>query len=144
MAYTSPTVADMKLFYPRFAAVNDAIIADALAQAAAMVDMTWAEIDFTTAQRLYAAHVLTIGGFGTGQEAVGYANGMGVFQSIRTGSLSLNKGSRADAGTEAMGEFGRTTFGQSYWALLMRNKAGARVVVPGYRGPSGYAKDAPL
>ena len=86
MAYTAPTAADLKARFPAFAAVDDAVVDAALAEAGQRVDEGWLEADFATARLLYAAHVLTMDGQGASTET-----GMAGVKRIKVGPLELER-----------------------------------------------------
>lgn len=122
MPYVAPTPADLKARFPKFVGVDEAIIATALVEAARLVDESWPEADFALGRMLYAAHVLTLDGHGAGTEAQLNAEGVGDFQSIRLGSLSLSrfaKDSGGSSGSAFLDMLKATTFGQRFWALAL-------------------------
>lgn len=127
MAYDAPTAADLKLRHPAFAGVADAVVNDALDQAAGRVGTNWPETDFATARILYAAHVMTLDGHGAGTEATQNAKGLGGFQTVRSGSLMLQQFDRSEA-DERMGEYGSTSYGRRFWHLMARCFAGPVVI----------------
>lgn len=122
MARVAPTRADLKARFPKFAGVDDAIIDAALAEAARLVDDSWPEADYAPGRLLYAAHVLTLDGFGEGTEAQLNAEGVGDFQSIRLGSLSLSRFSKDAAtqtGSATLDVWNSTTYGKRFYALAL-------------------------
>lgn len=121
MAYVRPTPADLKTKLPKFEPVGDPIVQLALDEAARSVDETWTEGDFANAQIYLAAHILTMDGHGGGAEAEVFANGMGSFKSMSSGSLSLSRGDKATGDGDA-GLYGATSYGQRFWELAMRNQ----------------------
>lgn len=126
MAYVTPTPADLKAMHPKFAAVVDQVVADAIAEGEGRVDDTWLERDRRPAVMLYAAHVMTMNGHGSGTEAQLAADGLGEFQSIRSGGLSVTRFERGrDAGT-----LGSTSYGKRFRELLRLNHGGPRAVPP--------------
>jgi hypothetical protein len=116
MAYTAPTVEDFKEAYPAFDGVDDEVVENALAQAALQVDDTWlSQEDFTQGRMLYAAHVLTMGGSGTSQEAQ-----LGSFKRLKLASLELER-----AGGDAVaGSWTATSYGVSFLQLQRQNRPG--------------------
>ncbi len=128
MPYIAPSVADFQSRFPRFAATGPVAVQSALDEGARSVDETWTEGDFAMGRMLYAAHVLTLEGFGEGAESQAMAQGMGVYSSMTSGSLSLTRagGSSSGGGGMASG-FGSTSYGLRFLALLRRNFAGVAV-----------------
>lgn len=127
---TPATPADVRATLPAFAAVGDAVIQTWLDRAARVVDGSWAEADQVHAQILLAAHLMTLNGVGTGAEAEMAASGALGFKSMRSGSLSLDRGD-AGAGDAAMGEYGSTAYGRQFYPLLRANRGGPRVTASG-------------
>ena len=110
--------------FPAFAAVATDTLASALAEGATRVDGTWTPGDYPLGVMLYAAHVLTLDGFGAGAEAaVGAAGAFGM-QSFQAGSLTLSR----RAGNASDGVLGETTYGRRFLALLKVNQPA--VLVP--------------
>lgn len=117
---TTPVAADLVARFPTFAAVPAGTIALALAEAALRVDTTWTAGDYPMGVLLYAAHLMTMDGLGTGAEAaLGAAGALG-FSSLRAGSLSLDR--RAVAGDDAGNLLAETTYGRRFLALLRINQ----------------------
>lgn len=132
MAYVAPTPADLKARFPKFAAVDDAVIQTALDEAARQVDETWLEGDFAMARMLYACHVMTMDGLGAGAEAKGFANGTNDFKVIKSGALTLERGSSSSSsgggGNPAYDLLMSTSFGRRFAGLLQQNQGGAIVL----------------
>lgn len=140
MARTPPTPADLKARLPRFAAVADATIQLFLDEAATSVDDTWTEGDFAIARILLAGHLMVLEGIGGGAEAESQAQGMGVFKTMKSGALTLDRGDGPAAGGEDMGVYGQTSYGQRFWQLLARNQAGP--ISTGCAGNIGISPNA--
>lgn len=134
MAYVLPTPADLKLHFKAFAAVDDAVVQFNIDRAARSVDQTWTEGDYTTAIELLACHYLVLAGEGTGAEAEANANGLGGFSMIRSGQLTLQRGSGAGGGygDDVPAPWNKTTYGQQYWYLLRQNRPRGAVAVSDY------------
>ncbi len=128
MAYTAPTAAEFKSRFPAFVNVADATIDIALGDAALMVDDSWdSQADFTAGRLLYAAHILTLDGHGSGAEAQAASAGTLGFRSMKSGQLTLERFS-SRAGGPAGGRLNAlemTTYGVRFLALLKRNRTGA-------------------
>lgn len=121
MPYVAPTIAQLKTRFPVFSTVADEVLQAALGEAANRVDTTWREEDFQTAQLLYAAHILTTDGHGTGREAKFAALGDAGISQIKISSLSvsMNKG-----GTETVkfsSTLAKTSFGKRFLDLMRLN-----------------------
>ena len=126
MPKIQPGVADLTARFPTFAAVPAPTLAAALAEAAIRVDTTWTDGDYALGLMLYAAHVLTLDGQGTGAEsALGAAGALG-FTHLQSGPLTLARGNVA--GPDAASAISATTYGRRYLALLRANKPA--VLVP--------------
>lgn len=143
MAYNAPTAADLKAKYPAFANVPDATVALYITDAGRLVDASWTDGDYATGIMLYAAHLMTLSGLGAGAEAQVNAQGLAGFKSIRSGSLSLERGSTSGA-DGVPSEFAGSQYGAQFFALLKRNKpavavanGGAPSLSEGYGYPLG-------
>lgn len=146
MAYVAPTPADMKARFPRFVAVPDNIVQQALNEAARQVDETWTEGDFAMGRMLYAAHVMTLDGLGAGTEAELLAEGVEAFQEIKLGSLQLkrfDKDSRTN-GNDYLDLLASTSYGRRFLATLKQNAGGPVMASGGSAQPSSHlARDWP-
>lgn len=122
--FTVPTPAQMIVQLPTFADVDAEALRFALDEAATKVTPDWKEADYRRGILLYAAHSLTLDGHGTGTEAELQREGLGEFQSIRTGGLAVSRFDRrgVPSGLEA------TSWGRRYKALLRLNTGGPRVL----------------
>lgn len=121
MPYVVPTASDLVARFPAFAAVPEATITGAIAEAQNRVDQTWLPQDFGIALMLLAAHTMTLDGLGTGAESAAAAAGALGFQSMRSGSLSLDRRSSPTSrpDTSLLNE---TTYGRRFLALLRVNQ----------------------
>lgn len=128
MAWTAPTAADLKARFPVFVAVDDVVVDGALAEAALQVDESWvSEADFRLGRMLYAAHVLTTDGLGTGPEAVAAAQGTLGISRMRSGTFEIQRATAA-SGTAASGELGTTSYGRRFSDLARLNHPAVLVV----------------
>jgi hypothetical protein len=145
MAYTIPTAADLKAYYPAFASADnstvDLYIARVSGASGADVDQTWSEGDYAPGIMAAAAHRMARGGvLSSSSAAGGAAAGIDRFAS---GSVDIRF--NQDAVKQAIGGGWRSTsYGLDYLELLSRNKAGPRVVAGGTvfgcnDGFNGYA-----
>lgn len=121
MAYTAPTATELKAKYPAFAAVADDTVTLYIVDANRMVDETWTEGDYATAIMLAACHLMVLSGIGAGAEAQVNAQGLSGFQSIRSGSLSLSRGSASDSGGVPK-DLAGSVYGQQFYYLLKKNR----------------------
>lgn len=144
MAYTSPTYADFVALYPRFAEVPEATFNLYLAKAQAKVGENWLEKDYATAQELYIAHLMTVEGLGTGVESELGGAGLQGIRSLRSGALSIEKDSGADAASAVYGELGSTSYGRRFIALARLNFPAVAAAAICATEPSHLAKDWPL
>ncbi|MBY0298992.1 MAG: DUF4054 domain-containing protein [Methylobacterium sp.] len=127
MAYTPPSVADFKLRFPAFDAVDDARVAGFLDDAATVADDGWSDADRRKAVMLQAAHDMTTRGIGTGAEAeLAKAGALG-FKSFRSGQLQLD---RSDSAAAAAGgdPLAGTAYGAELLALIRSRFPGVMVV----------------
>ncbi|QTH19785.1 DUF4054 domain-containing protein [Rhizorhabdus wittichii] len=123
MAYTAPTPADLKMRYPAFAAVGDAVIQYWLDDALRFVTDCWIEDDRAAAMMAYAAHQMAMNGLGGGI-AGDLPAGLTRF---RSGAMDVAF-SDAAAARSAAGGYGATRYGQEFALLQRRSKGGARLV----------------
>lgn len=120
MVYVVPTPANLRARFPTFAAVSDDAIQGALDEAARRVDTTWPEADYRTGRLLYAAHILTMDGFGSGTET----QLMG-FRRIKVSSLELEREPGPTATAQALTA---TSYGRRFLELLALNFGGPVLV----------------
>lgn len=127
MSYTDPTPAEFKTRFPKFDAVVDATVELFLEEAQTYVSDAWVtQADYTQGQFLYAAHLLTLDGFGVGAEAEFATAGLLGFKSITSGKVSVTR----DAGesSTASGTLTQTQYGKRFKELQTRNISGGRIV----------------
>lgn len=132
MPYVLPTIANLKERFPIFASVGDPILQGALNEGANKVDTTWREVDYQNAIMLFAAHVLTIDGHGTGREAKFAALAEAGISSIKISSLaiSLKKGG-SEGSSKSYGTLSSSSYGKRFLDLMRVNHP-AVVVVNGH------------
>lgn len=121
MAYTQPTAADLKLRFPDFAGVDDAVIEYWLTDACLTVTDAWIEADRAPAEMSLAAHNMALNGVGAGSDMTGLA-GAGV-SSFRSASLSVSFDASTVAAATA-GGYGATRYGIAFRTYLRRNTGG--------------------
>lgn len=132
MAFTAPTAAEFKSRFPAFVNLAAATIDIALgsSEAALMVDDSWnSQDDFTKGRMLYAAHVLTLDGYGSGAEAQAASAGTLGFRTMKSGQLTLERFSSPSRGSSGgkMDPLEMTTYGVRFKALLYANRPHALV-----------------
>lgn len=120
MSYVVPAPADLRARFPAFAAVPDDAVQGALDEAARRVDTTWPEADYRTGRLLYAAHVLTMDGLGSGTET----QLMG-FRRIKVSSLELEREPGPTATAESLTS---TSYGRRFLELARLNFSGPLLV----------------
>lgn len=123
--YTAPSPAQMAVQMPAFASVPTEALRTALAEGAAKVSEDWKEADYRRGIMLYAAHSLTLDGHGAGTEASLAREGLGDFQSVRSGGLAVSRFERR-GGTPTGLE--STSYGKRFAHLQRLNFAGPRVI----------------
>lgn len=130
MVWAPPTIAEFKARWsPRFDAVADGPIQAALDEAALQVDETWVdEPNYRQGILLLAAHILTLDGYGTGAEAEAGAAGASGFKVMRSGQLTLERFTAADAGGGDEGVLATTSYGRRFLDLLKRNIPAVAIV----------------
>lgn len=116
--------------FPAFAGVSPASVAVWHGQAVMLITESLtaclgSRADMAT--MLLTAHYLTLAGLGTGTEAQMAAQGMAGFKSIKSGSLSLDRGDISTKG----GEMGTTSYGARAWAMISPCLTGPRVTGTG-------------
>lgn len=120
--YVEPSAANLIFVFPEFATVPKERIDYYLERAARAVDTNWSEGDFGHARMLLAAHLMTMNGIGDTAEARSVASGAVQFKSIRSGSLSLDRGDTA----ATAGAFETTRYGREFKTLRRMNRGGPR------------------
>jgi hypothetical protein len=128
MTYTLPTADQLQAAFPAFADVPDATVDFWIERAARMVDTTWMEDDYQFAIMLLACHYMVGIGLGTGAQAQANLNGMSAYQTIRSGLLTLSRGSTSLSDT-APSPWGDTPYGVAWYWLAKRNKPAVAVAV---------------
>jgi len=134
MSVTAPTNADFKARYPAFASAGDALINAVLGEAVAQVDENWLAQDIAPAIMAYAAHLMSIEGFGSN---VTMPNGVSVqtagpIDAIQIGDVRTTFAAGVSrAKVIVKGEDGglrETSFGRRFLELRRRNAAAAIVL----------------
>lgn len=120
MAFTAPSSSDLTARFPRFAAVPGASIDVYLTDAERLVDESWMEGDFAMGRMLYAAHLMTLEGLGTGAESEQALAGASGFKVMKSGALTLERFDRKDGATS----LDSTSYGVRFKGLQRRNKGG--------------------
>lgn len=131
MAYTVPTVAQFKTRFPAFAAVADSVVQSALDEALNEVSECWIERDYPLAIMLYAAHILTLSGEGTGAEAEAAKQGLLAFQRVKSGTFEWSRGASTSSGGNPGDDdswYNLTQYGQRFLILLRRSFPAVLVV----------------
>lgn len=124
MSYTEPTIEILKVRFPVFAAVADALLTLVLDEAIGAVGPEWLEKDRATAQLYYAAHILASEGATDGGAAA-------VVGQIKRDKVGDSETEFAAVATGAVGDvagFGATEYGRRYLRLLRLNFPGVAVV----------------
>lgn len=129
MAYDLPTPAELKARYPAFAAVSDLTLQYWLTDAERYVDETWLEGDYKAALIAAAAHNAVRAGVAVAGSDVANMAGAGITD-FQSASLRVRVSDEA-VKAQLAGGWGTTNYGQEYFALLRKNKAGPRVVSGG-------------
>lgn len=120
-SYTAPSVDYLVTMFPAFAAVPAATVQTYIVRANRSVDTTWTEGDYAQAIMLAACHYMVLSGLGTGAEAESNAQGLASFNLIRSGQLTLQRGS-ASGSSGVPAEWVGSTYGQQFYDLLKKNR----------------------
>lgn len=128
MAYDLPTPADLKLHFPAFAAVTDPVVQYNIDSAARSVDESWTEGDYTRAVELFACHLMTLAGLGTGADAQANAQGLAGFSMIRSGQLTLQRAVASGSSDDGVPpQYSGSVYGRQFWWLMAQNRPRATV-----------------
>ncbi len=141
MGYAEPTPADLKARYPAFATVEDATITYWLTDAHRFVDQSWMQGDYGPALIAHAAYdMVRVGVPGiSGGDLSGFT-AAGV-TSFKSGTFQAQFSDEA-VKVAIAGGLDSNIYGLEYCELLVRNKSGPRVTLPGHVpwcGLYGYA-----
>lgn len=140
MAYTDPTPTDLRMRYPAFAAVDDAVLTYWLTDAKRFVTTSWSDADYAPGLIAAACHEMIgrkIAGVADGELQALLAAGVTDFQS--GGREGFRVSFSADAVKDALSsEYAATIPGQEYLRLLRRNVSTMGVSAPGQVPCYGY------
>lgn len=130
---TTPTAAEFKDRYPAFSAVGDAIVDDVMAEASSRVGASWIEADKRPAMMAYAAHALTLEGWGSPSVSVGEASMQvaGEVDQIRVGDVHASFGgkTRAEVSMTARDDLlAETAYGRRFIEIRKRNSIGVMII----------------
>lgn len=129
MSYTDPDAAALKTRFPAFSAVGDETLTAVLTEALTYVSEDWVtQADYTQGALLYAAHLLTLDGFGTGSEAEFAKAGLLGFSTITSGKVSVQRDTGIGASSVSSDTLSQTQYGRRFKELQSRNIAGARII----------------
>jgi len=143
--YTNPTPADIKLDFPAFASVDDAVIQRHIDRSAIWVDETWFEGDYTWAKELVTADSLVQAGYGTGTDSEISSLGLSNVARLKSASFEVQFQSSTGAGSGSVPEqWSGSIYGRQFYALLRKNKAGPRVAVGGFGCIGPQSTDVPF
>lgn len=140
MAYTAPTATQIQARWPNaFSAVATDTIDIWIATATSQIDTSWIETDYTYAIELLTAHLMVGNGIGAGAEAEMAAQGMSGFSTIRSGQLTLSRGttSRSDA-DGVPSPWNTSWYGIQFYWLARKNKPAMTVAQAPEVWPNGY------
>ena len=120
MSWVLPTPAEVKAAYATLADIPDASVDAVLPLVGESIPKDLpSQIIYTEAAILYAAHELTLRGFGTGAEADLARSGSTNMQSVSDGAVSFSQKSQA-AGDDGSA-MSVTSFGRRYSALIAKH-----------------------
>lgn len=130
---TAPTAAEFKVRYPAFATVADAIVGDVLSEAAGRVGNDWIEADKRPAMMAWAAHALTMEGFGSPSVSVGGSAMQiaGEVDMIQVGDVKTSFGGRTRANvamTATSHPLMETPYGRRFIEMMRRNSPAIGVI----------------
>lgn len=121
-AYVQPDAAALKLRFPAFAAVGDAVIEYWLTDARLTVTDSWIEADRAPAKMALAAHNMATEGHGTAGGELGNIAGLGV-REFKSGAMTVVFDD-ATLRTRNAGGYRSTRYGVAFLAYLSRNRGG--------------------
>ena len=131
MAYSPPAKATFIGIFPAFAAVTDEAYAFWSAQAVLITeplqDCLGARMDLATMRA--TAWYLTDAGIGTGAESEMAAQGASGFKSIKSGTISLERGESSSS--DSAGIYGTNSYGVAFYGMIRPCLAGPRVTGTG-------------
>lgn len=136
MPYTRATLADFQVAFPAFAAITEAQYDFWATRAERIVTDCFGD-DQQFATMLLTAHYLERNGLGSGAAAEANAQGMGEFTRVKSGSLELERGTKA-AGA-SMGEYCGTRYGRQLWPMHRACFGSPRVTSTGTIPCGGFA-----
>ena len=128
MAYVIPTPADVREAYVEFGAVGDPPIQNALDLGGLVIDTSWPEPAYPLAFKLYAAHVLRLGGYGTVAGSTSEDQGGSNVKRRKAGDHEIEffgAGSEGSAGSAAW--YALTPYGNEFRLMQRRYFGGPRV-----------------
>lgn len=140
MPYESPSVNDFITQFPRFSTVDPLTIQPFMTEAANHVDESFTEGDFRFGLMLYTAHLLTLEGLGSGQEAKSFLGGTADLKVIRSGALTVERFEKSRNDSVIM----LTSYGKRFAELRYRNRGGMRSTGQNFGTPfNSLAFDGP-
>jgi len=122
MPYTAPSPADLRLEYPAFAGVDDAVIQRQIESAQIIVTTDWIEADYSPAILAHAAYKLAANGAASSGGAVADIAAMGV-TSFKSADMSVSFDG-ATIANSAKGGYASNRYGQEFLTYLRRNRGG--------------------
>lgn len=122
MAYVQPDAAALKLRFPAFAAVDDAVVEYWLDDARVTVTDAWIEADRAPAEMALAAHNMAMEGYGSAGGAVAGLAAMGVTD-FKSGAMSASFDASTVAARNA-GGYKASRYGTAFLEFLRRNVGG--------------------
>lgn len=130
---TAPTSSEFKTRYPAFAGVADAIVDDVLSEAAGRVGDDWITTDQRPAMMAWAAHSLTMEGFGAQSVTVGSQTLQiaGEVDRITVDDVTTSFGGKTRANVSVTAKddpLSETPFGRRFLEIRRRNSPGVAVI----------------
>lgn len=126
MAYAQPDAAALKLRFPAFAAVDDAVVEYWLTDARLTVTASWADADRAPAEMALAAHNMAMEGYGTAGGELGNVAAAGV-REFKSGAMTVVFDDASVRARNA-GGYKATRYGVAFRAFLVRNVGGPQLV----------------
>lgn len=121
MAYTPPTATDLKVRFPEFAPVSDALVSLILGEAMDMVGPTWMERDRKPATLYLAAHMLAMEGEPARSAGATGGGATGPVKRRKVGDVETEFAGFGGPVDGSKSNYGLTAYGQRYLDLLRRN-----------------------
>ena len=122
MPYTKPTYDQFIARFPIFGDTDPGVVAALIDEATNTIDTDWVESDYQPAIMYLAAHLIATDNSGEDEEVeVGAEAGAIASESFGPMSISYDNSSSDTSGASSS-QYGSTTYGRRFYAILVRNR----------------------